>query len=74
MKVILTVLLIIGCFITALILYGKSRAVYYAGPVAPNFNGREFVNHGGNLIKTRGDLLKWRFENNRQIWPKWVDI
>lgn len=70
----ITVLGIFIVFMAGVITYGKMRAAYYTGPVTYNFDGKEFINHGGNAVKTRADLLKWRLENNRQIWPQWMDI
>jgi len=74
MKMGLIILFILGCAAVAFVLYGKFRATYYTGAVTDHFDGREFINHGGNIIHTRSDLLKWRLENNRQTWPEWVEI
>lgn len=74
MKSLILIIILIGLGLALAILYGINRAQYYKGEVSENFNGTHFVNIGGNVIKTRGDLLKWKFgSNNRVVWPEWVD-
>lgn len=46
-----------------------TRNPYYNGPVSDHFDGQQFHIKGYTREKTRSDLLKWRFQGERAIWP-----
>jgi L-ascorbate metabolism protein UlaG (beta-lactamase superfamily) len=42
---------------------------YYRGPVSDHFDGTMFFNPDGTPPGTFGDLLRWRFNGEKQAWP-----
>ncbi|MBO6724346.1 MAG: MBL fold metallo-hydrolase [Rhizobiaceae bacterium] len=47
----------------------KSGNRYYSGPTSDHFDGRIFYNPGGRAPGKLRDLLKWRFNGERNKWP-----
>ena len=48
----------------------KSGNRYYSGPDSDHFDGRIFFNPGGTPPGRFRDLLKWRFNGERNKWPE----
>jgi L-ascorbate metabolism protein UlaG (beta-lactamase superfamily) len=52
---------------------GMARASsnpYYKGPPSDHFDGQRFFNPDGTADKSAGDLLRWRFGGNKEVWPE----
>lgn len=47
----------------------RSANAYYAGPASDHFDGTVFFNPGGTPPGTFSDLLRWRFNGEKQAWP-----
>ena len=43
---------------------------YYNGPVTDHFDGERFFVPGTPSDKSRADLLRWRREGGRAVWPR----
>jgi L-ascorbate metabolism protein UlaG (beta-lactamase superfamily) len=49
------------------------RNSYYQGPVSDHFDGSRFFMAGHSCDKSFGDLLRWRRNNDRAVWPATYD-
>lgn len=47
---------------------------YYAGPVSDHFDGTRFFNPGGQPPRGGLDLLKWKLNGQKQVWPDAVPL
>ncbi len=47
-----------------------ARNRYYEGPPSDHFDGERFFIPGRTVDKTWRDLLRWRRENKREVWPE----
>lgn len=51
----------------------ESLKNYYAGPKSDHFDGQYFFNDWGQRAhKSMWDVLKWRLQGGRSVWPAWV--
>jgi len=42
-------------------------------PISDHCDGTRFFNSTGEIAKTFKDILKWKMNNKRKVWPKWVE-
>ena len=46
---------------------------YYVGPVTDHFDGRCFFNPGGTAPGKFADLIRWKLNGKRAVWPDRID-